>query len=290
MGTITKTKTWADNENVTYTDINANFDTVYNEFNGGIDNANIDASAGIASSKISGTAVTLAGSETLTNKTLTTPTITTPTLQGTVTGWVLANETWTYASALSVTVPTGAANKYNIGDKVKLTQTTVRYFYIATVADTVLTFVPNDDYTVDNAAITLNYYSKSENAVGFPDWFEYTPTWTGFNSDPSQPLVYSIKGRMCYVVLDVNGSSNSATFNFTLPVARDNSYNGGQSFNFLVGIIDNTTDQANPGIIGLTDAGTAKVGKTYSTRASNAYGGFTTSGTKGCEGMFSYPI
>ena len=52
MGLITKQKTWADAENVTYTDINANFDDIYNEFNGGIDNANIDASAAIAESKL----------------------------------------------------------------------------------------------------------------------------------------------------------------------------------------------------------------------------------------------
>lgn len=52
MGLISKTKTWVDAENVTYTDINGNFDNVYNEFNGGIDNNNIDASAAIAESKI----------------------------------------------------------------------------------------------------------------------------------------------------------------------------------------------------------------------------------------------
>lgn len=52
MGTITKPKTWADNEAVTYTDMNSDFDTIYNEFNGGIDNANVDASAAIVESKI----------------------------------------------------------------------------------------------------------------------------------------------------------------------------------------------------------------------------------------------
>jgi hypothetical protein len=45
MGTITKTKTWADNEGVNYTDINANFDTLYNEVNGNLDSANVDATS-----------------------------------------------------------------------------------------------------------------------------------------------------------------------------------------------------------------------------------------------------
>lgn len=52
MATITKSKTWADNENVTYTDLNANFDGIYNDHNGGITNANISASAGIVESKL----------------------------------------------------------------------------------------------------------------------------------------------------------------------------------------------------------------------------------------------
>ncbi len=53
MGTITKTKTWSDNEVVNYTDLNGNFDNVYNEFNGNIDNDNLGSDAAIAESKIS---------------------------------------------------------------------------------------------------------------------------------------------------------------------------------------------------------------------------------------------
>lgn len=66
MGLISKTKTWADEENVNYTDINGNFDNVYNEFNGNIDNDNIDASAAISTTKISGTAVNLSSNQTIT--------------------------------------------------------------------------------------------------------------------------------------------------------------------------------------------------------------------------------
>ena len=52
MGIILKPKTWSDNENVLYTDLNDSFDTVYNEFNGSITNANIASAAAIAESKI----------------------------------------------------------------------------------------------------------------------------------------------------------------------------------------------------------------------------------------------
>lgn len=58
MATITKTKTWADNENVNYSDMNANFDTVYSLVNGNIDNDNIKSGAAISASKVSfGTSV-----------------------------------------------------------------------------------------------------------------------------------------------------------------------------------------------------------------------------------------
>ncbi len=103
-------------------------------------------------------------------------TLTSPLFQGTIDGWISANETWTYASATTITVPAGAASVYQKGDKIKLTQTTVKYFYITTVADTLLTVTGGSDYTVANAAITLNYYSHVENPLGFPDWFAYTPT------------------------------------------------------------------------------------------------------------------
>jgi hypothetical protein len=71
MGLLTKNKTWVDNENLLFNDLNSDFDTIYSGVNGNLDNANIKAGAAIDSNKISGTAVTLAGVETLTNKTIT---------------------------------------------------------------------------------------------------------------------------------------------------------------------------------------------------------------------------
>ena len=65
MGTIVKPHTFADNENPLYTDVNSDFDTIYNEFNGGIDNDNLDPAAGIDVTKISGTAVNLSSTQTV---------------------------------------------------------------------------------------------------------------------------------------------------------------------------------------------------------------------------------
>jgi hypothetical protein len=107
-------------------------------------------------------------------------------------GWVDPQESWVYASATTITVPSGATSKYNVGDKIKLTQTTVKYFSIVGVASTVLTITGGTDYTLANSAITSNFYSKVENPQGFPHWFNYspTPTYTGTTPPSSQTSGY----------------------------------------------------------------------------------------------------
>lgn len=85
-------------------------------------------------------------------------------------GWVAVPfaDTWTYASASTITVPSGAAAKYSPGMRVKLTQTTVKYFIITAVADTLLTVYGGTDYTVANAAIAGTSYSSVKAPLGFP--------------------------------------------------------------------------------------------------------------------------
>lgn len=104
-------------------------------------------------------------------------------------GWVEADETWTYASAddptFVITVPSGAASKYSVGMKIKLTQTTVRYFIITAVTDTTLTVYGGTDYDLADAAISANYYSLVKSPQGFPldpDKWTYAPTVTDTTS------------------------------------------------------------------------------------------------------------
>ena len=105
--------------------------------------------------------------QTLTNKTLTSPLF-----QGTVDGWINANETWTYASAdaptFVITVPSDATTKYSVGMRIKLTQTTVKYFIITAVTATTLTVYGGTDYTLIDAAISANFYSSMKSPLGFP--------------------------------------------------------------------------------------------------------------------------
>ena len=109
------------------------------------------------------------GTENLANKTLTSPLF-----QGSIDGWTNADESWSYASATTITVPSGAASKYQKGDKWKLTaNSVVLQGYIIGVADTLLTVVGD---ALTNHAFTANYYSKAANPQGFPGSFALTTT------------------------------------------------------------------------------------------------------------------
>lgn len=167
--------------------------------------------------------VGLTATQTLSNKTLTSPSF-----EGSIDGWVSANESWSYASATTITVPSGAALKYQKGDKIKLTQTTVKYFYIITVADTLLTITGGTSYTLTNAAISANYYSHIENPLGFPGYFDYTPTATsqaGTITSVSAVGKFMIQGLKlsCWVKITIttNGTGSGAV-RATLPVAYTN--------------------------------------------------------------------
>ncbi len=99
-----------------------------------------------------------------------------------LTGWVTVNDSWSYASATTITVPSGAASRYSVGDKVSFVQSaTTKYFYITVVADTLLTVYAGSDFTVANVAISSIFYSKVTNPIGMTEYFNYVPTYTNFS-------------------------------------------------------------------------------------------------------------
>jgi hypothetical protein len=140
-----------------------------------------------------------------------------------VDGWTSVSDSWAYASASTITVPSGAANIYSVGDRIKWTQTTVRYGVIVTVADTLLTIAVNTNYVVATpTAISNIYYSHEVSPLGFPQWFACAATVdVGYmdNGAGGQPTIsecrYSIIGRTCTVHLRATGtkaSTNNVVF------------------------------------------------------------------------------
>ena len=76
-------------------------------------------------------------------------------------GWVAVTDSWAYASASTITVPSDATTKYQKGDRIRFKQGAgYKYGVIVTVAATLITILVNTDYTVANAGITDIWYSK----------------------------------------------------------------------------------------------------------------------------------
>jgi hypothetical protein len=190
----------------------------------GIDGSAVTTSHSYKLSGVTGSdvAASLAGTEELSNKSLISPV-----LKGTVNGWILANETWTYHSDHEINIPSGGSSRFRKGDKLKISNTTTKYFYVIGVADTLLTVTGGSNYTVADAAITNNYYSHA-NPVGFPGTFNFTaPTYsasgTDFTSQPgSGTNIFSIIDNKCfYKIVAPTAGSGTGTGIWTLTLTAN---------------------------------------------------------------------
>jgi len=120
-------------------------------------------------------------------------------------GWIPAGETWTYNSADDPTytfkVNADVTGKYSAGMKIKLTQTTVKYFIITAVSAysggyTTITVYGGTDYDLANDTITNPYYSMVRSPQGFPmspaKWSVVFSTNTQVSqTSPTSGTVYS---------------------------------------------------------------------------------------------------
>jgi hypothetical protein len=90
-------------------------------------------------------------------------------------GWTPANEIWIYDSPTSLKIEGDKRTKYQKGDKVKLTQSTVKYFYInsVTYSSGFTTLWIFGFATLANEVINYPCYSKIENPQGFPNIFPW---------------------------------------------------------------------------------------------------------------------
>lgn len=139
-------------------------------------------------------------------------------------GWILAGEAWTYASATTFTISGDKRGKYQKGDKIKLTQTSVKYFYIIGVSytspNTTITVTGGSDYSLANATITNPYYSKVENPQGFPGMFNFTTTFTNYSDVTTKFAKFNIKNNLCTTIFHFIGTVGSVdTIFFNAPVA-----------------------------------------------------------------------
>jgi hypothetical protein len=199
----------------------------------------------------SGTLIGDTDVQTMSNKTLTAPVINTPTIR-VWDGWNQVSDTWTYASANTITVPSGAASLYQKGDKIKITQTTPRYFVITAVTDTLLTVYAGSDYTVANAAITSPAVSHEATPMLFPDYFSYTPTGIAA-TNVTLTGRYRTSGRQCFARIKAT-FSGAITFTTmpSLPITASSAIIGGTAATSSSGVgsyLDNGTANAPAGLV-----------------------------------------
>ncbi|HEX3047200.1 MAG TPA: hypothetical protein VHY08_20770 [Bacillota bacterium] len=193
-----------------------------------------------------------------------------------LTGWINPGVTWSYETSTSLSMPGDYSSIYKLGLKLKLTQTTDKYFYVKSSYysggsnKTMVSIVNTTSYTLANALITNPAYSIVESPSGFPGKFAYSSTLTGFSDYTTIPCYYSIHQRtVIWEITGFIGSSNATTFTMTLPD---------------VGITFNTDE-----IVVVTDQNTRTHGMVYTDGTSSTiatiykdfHNAFASSGNKG---------
>lgn len=140
-------------------------------------------------------------------------------------GWAVVNEVWTGASAVTITVPSGATGRFQPFDKLRFKQGGgFKYGVIASVSSTLITLVTNNDYTVTVAGVTDIGVSRAENPFLWPDWFAYTPsnTQTGTMTFVISVVVakWSITGKKLFIdnnSIGTTGGTADASIEFGVP-------------------------------------------------------------------------
>lgn len=172
-------------------------------------------------------------------------------------GWIVINDTLSYSSADAPTFVIGTTKDLTgvigVGMRIKLTQTTAKYFIVTAITSSTITVYGGTDYTLANATITSPYFSYYKAPLGFPaspvKWTtiltsttqrtQLTPTTnTWYNAESlSIPIgVWDVSYQAIFFayqtgVTTINGQTTLSTANNSSSDADFNGYvaNGGAS-------------------------------------------------------------
>jgi hypothetical protein len=142
-----------------------------------------------------------------------------------------------YGSASTFTYPADLTGILSAGDKIKVTNNgSVKYFYVLppvtfSAGNSTVTLTGGSDYSLVNSGSPVMaslYYSKMATPTGFPQYFNYTPTYTNLTvGNGTHASRFSINGRTVSGSLgftmgstSVMGSNPTAT----LPVTASSNY------------------------------------------------------------------
>mgnify|MGYP003439974357 FL=1 len=164
-------------------------------------------------------------------------------------GWTSIIEAWSSVFANTITVSGDFTSKYQKGDKVRLVHdAATKYFYITScthsAGTTTIVVTGGTDYIIDNSnALSSIFYSHTDNPIGFPGAFNYTPTLTPngamtYTSTSVSYAKFSISGRTVTLTLRFTGTVGGTPTNYisaTLPIT-----NGATQSLYLARIVDGT--------------------------------------------------
>lgn len=168
-------------------------------------------------------------------------------------GWTPAEETWTRTANTTFTVSGDLTAKFGKGTRIKVTDTTTKYFVVAgsshAAGTTTVTITAGSDHVLA-ANPTVRWYSYAVNPQGYPNRFTWAPGYTGFSANPSGGLAqFFVIGNMCYLIHErASGTSNAATSTWTItgaPITADAT----SSWTFPCAVVDNGVVQTTPGAI-----------------------------------------
>jgi hypothetical protein len=168
-------------------------------------------------------------------------------------GWQGETFDWEYSGTANVIRVMGDAagadvtNLYTTGLKLKWNDGSDKYGYAGSASygtATNIHLVPNSDYALSGSAIAGAAVSRVAMPVGFPEWFNYAPTLTGWGTAPTTAFYrFNMIGHQVMAVISqgAGGASNGTVAQISLPVAaKSTSYlywGGANNFIFDNGMI-----------------------------------------------------
>lgn len=160
-------------------------------------------------------------------------------------GWTTGSGTWTYASATTFTVPAADAAAMAVGTKIKLTQTTAKYFYVTGISGTTITVTGGSDYTVANAAITSPNFSNVATPASFPQYFNWTPTLSnitkGSGTESARFIMISKEFVFRYSLIFAANSAMGSNPTISFPITTASTYTADVSRVGETNILDSGT-------------------------------------------------
>lgn len=156
-------------------------------------------------------------------------------------GWLDVDDTLTYVSATSFSVVGDCTGMYQAGARLRLTQSTTTKYFVVVQASlgvggvTTVTVTGGSDYSLTSSAISAVGISYQVAPVGWPGWFNWMPSYTGFSANPSGFALFAVTGRVCSVIVrhNTDGTSNGTGLTISLPIPAA-SYGGAAALTIML--------------------------------------------------------